>query len=108
MKPVRNDIGGSCDNQLLATRSVNHRRRHCHPARSSLPDCFATRNYLQVWFSNAANIGLTLNPRRTSIWAPLAVTFTKMQDRTRALEAMWLAYQFSADKQKTLDFLNTR
>jgi len=63
-------------------------------------------NFVQA--VNTANIALTINPRRTSVWAPLAVTFTKMHDRPRALGAMWLAYQFSADKQKTLDFMSNR
>lgn len=56
----------------------------------------------------AATVALTINPRRTSVWAPLAVTFTKMHDRQHGLDAMWLAYQFSGDKQKTLSFLNDR
>lgn len=63
-------------------------------------------NYTQA--VSAANTALAINPRRTSVWAPLAMTFTKMHDRPHALAAMWLAYQFSADKQKTMDFLNTR
>jgi hypothetical protein len=57
---------------------------------------------------NAAGVALTINPRRTSVWAPLAATFAKMHDRKHALDAMWLAYQFSADKQKTMNFLNDR
>jgi hypothetical protein len=56
----------------------------------------------------AATVALTINPRRMSVWAPLAVTFTKMHDRQHGLDAMWLAYQFSGDKQKTLSFLNDR
>jgi hypothetical protein len=66
----------------------------------------AAGNFVQS--VNTAGTALTINPRRTSVWAPLAVTFIKMQDRRRALDAMWLAYQFSADKQKTLDFMNDR
>lgn len=57
---------------------------------------------------NTAGVALSINPRRTSVWAPLAVTFAKMHDRQHALDAMWLAYQFSGDKQKTLNFLNDR
>jgi hypothetical protein len=57
---------------------------------------------------NTASLALAINPRRTSVWAPLAVTFVKMHDRLHALDAMWLAYQFSADKQKTLDFLSEK
>ena len=57
---------------------------------------------------NVAGVALTINPRRTSVWAPLAATFARMHDRQHALDAMWLAYQFSADKQKTLGFLSDR
>jgi hypothetical protein len=63
-------------------------------------------NYTQA--ISTANTALTINPRRTGVWAPLAVTFSKMNDRPRALSAMWLAYQFSTDKQKTLDFMSGR
>jgi Flp pilus assembly protein TadD len=63
-------------------------------------------NYAQS--INVAGVALTINPRRTSVWAPLAATFARMHDRQHALDAMWLAYQFSADKQKTLGFLNDR
>ena len=55
---------------------------------------------------DTAVLALALNPRRTSIWAPLAVTLQKEKRPDQAIEAMWLAYQFSADKQKTLAFLD--
>lgn len=57
---------------------------------------------------DAAITALALNPRRTSVWAPLAVTLAKEKHSNDALAAMWLAYQFSADKQKTLEFISAR
>ncbi|WP_075644002.1 tetratricopeptide repeat protein [Caballeronia udeis] len=56
---------------------------------------------------DTAVLALALNPRRTSIWAPLAVTLQKEKRPDQAIEAMWLAYQFSADKQKTLAFIDS-
>ncbi|OQD21234.1 hypothetical protein UE98_20200 [Burkholderia cenocepacia] len=57
---------------------------------------------------DTAVLALSLNPRRTSVWAPLAVTLAKEGRQDQAIEAMWLAFQFSADKQKTLSFIDTR
>lgn len=57
---------------------------------------------------DTAVIALSLNPRRTSVWAPLAVTLAKENRADQAVEAMWLAFQFSADRQKTLDFIDSR
>ncbi|QIE29781.1 hypothetical protein SBC2_78570 (plasmid) [Caballeronia sp. SBC2] len=56
---------------------------------------------------DTAVLALALNPRRTSIWAPLAVTLQEEKRPDQAIEAMWLAYQFSADKQKTLAFIDS-
>ncbi|WP_179401216.1 tetratricopeptide repeat protein [Burkholderia guangdongensis] len=57
---------------------------------------------------DTAVLALTLNPRRTSVWAPLAVTIAKEHRPDQALEAMWLAYQFSSDKQRTLNFITSK
>ncbi|QCP47914.1 tetratricopeptide repeat protein [Trinickia violacea] len=57
---------------------------------------------------DTAVLALSLNPRRTAVWAPLAVTLAKENRLDQATEAMWLAYQFSADKQKTLNFIDSR
>ncbi|WP_176380723.1 hypothetical protein [Paraburkholderia youngii] len=57
---------------------------------------------------DTAVVALALNPRRTNVWAPLAVTLAKENRMDQATEAMWLAYQFSADKQRTLTFIDSR
>jgi len=57
---------------------------------------------------SAAISALALNPRRTSIWVPVAVTLAQENRPGDALAAMWLAFQFSADKQKTLMFIDAR
>jgi tetratricopeptide (TPR) repeat protein len=57
---------------------------------------------------NAAITALALSSRRTSVWAPLAVTLSKEGRAYDALSAMWLALQFSSDKQKSLSFIDTR
>jgi tetratricopeptide (TPR) repeat protein len=57
---------------------------------------------------DTAVLALSLNPRRTSVWAPLAVTLAKESHVDQAVEAMWLAFQFSSDKQKTLSFIDAR
>ena len=57
---------------------------------------------------DAAVLALAINPSRTTVWAALAETFAKNNQKDAAVEAMWLAYQFSGDKQKTLDFIDTK
>ncbi|MGF6965737.1 uncharacterized protein OKW43_002765 [Paraburkholderia sp. WC7.3g] len=57
---------------------------------------------------DTAVVALALNPRRTNVWAPLAVTLAKENRLDQATDAMWLAYQFSADKQRTLNFIDSR
>jgi uncharacterized protein len=57
---------------------------------------------------DTAVVALSLNPRRTAVWAPLAVTLAKENRLDQAIQAMWLAYQFSTDKQKTLNFIDSR
>ncbi|ADG14236.1 hypothetical protein BC1002_0128 [Paraburkholderia atlantica] len=57
---------------------------------------------------DTAVAALSLNPRRTNVWAPLAVTLAKENRLDQATQAMWLAYQFSTDKQRTLNFIDSR
>lgn len=57
---------------------------------------------------DTAVAALALNPRRTSTWAPLAATLAKEHRLDQAAEAMWLAYQFSGDKQKTMQFIDSK
>jgi uncharacterized protein len=57
---------------------------------------------------DTAVAALSINPRSTSVWAPLAATLAKENRLGQATNAMWLAYQFSADKQRTLTFIDSR
>jgi tetratricopeptide (TPR) repeat protein len=52
--------------------------------------------------------GLLLNPRRANIWLPIAIAKQKQGKSTEALQAIWLAWQFSGDKQKMLTLLDKR
>jgi predicted Zn-dependent protease len=52
--------------------------------------------------------GLLLNPRRANIWLPIAIAKQKQNKSDEALQAMWLAWQFSGDKQRMLDLLDKR
>lgn len=52
--------------------------------------------------------GLLLNPRRANIWLPIAIAKQKQNKMNEALQAMWLAWQFSGDKQKMLTLLDKR
>lgn len=52
--------------------------------------------------------GLLLNPRRANIWLPIAIAKQKQSKSNEALQAMWLAWQFSGDKQKMLTLLDKR
>lgn len=52
--------------------------------------------------------GLLLNPRRANIWLPLAIAKQKQNKPNEALQAMWLAWQFSGDKQRMLNLLDKR
>jgi hypothetical protein len=62
----------------------------------------------QVKAEDTAVAALALNARRTTVWAPLAVTLAKENRQSQALQAMWLAYQFSTDKAKTLSFIHRK
>jgi tetratricopeptide (TPR) repeat protein len=46
--------------------------------------------------------GFILNPRRSSLWMPYAVANAKLGKQSEALQALWLAWQFSANKEKML------
>jgi hypothetical protein len=62
----------------------------------------------QIKAEDTAVAALALNARRTTVWAPLAVTLAKENRQSQALQAMWLAYQFSTDKAKTLSFIHRK
>jgi predicted Zn-dependent protease len=49
-----------------------------------------------------------LNPRRANIWLPIAIAKQKQNKPNEALQAMWLAWQFSGDKQRMLNLLDKR
>jgi hypothetical protein len=49
-----------------------------------------------------------LNPRRSNIWLQIAVAKQKAGKSSQALEAMWLAWQFSSEKQRMLDLLDKK
>ena len=51
---------------------------------------------------------LELDPRRSSAWAPLAEALAMQQKAVHGQRALLLAYEFSANKQKTLDFYRAR
>ena len=52
--------------------------------------------------------GLLLNPRRANIWLPIAIAKQKQNKPSEALQAMWLAWQFSGEKQRMLSLLDKR
>ena len=52
--------------------------------------------------------GLLINPRRANIWLPIAIAKQKQNKPSEALQAMWLAWQFSGDKQRMLNLLDKR
>lgn len=52
--------------------------------------------------------GFILNPRRSSMWMPYAIAHAKTGDKATALQALWLAWQFSANKEKMLETLEKK
>ena len=52
--------------------------------------------------------GLLLNPRRANLWLPIAVAKQKQGKSKEALQAMWLAWQFTENKQRLLDLIEKR
>ncbi len=55
-----------------------------------------------------ATEGFILNPRRASLWMPYAIAHAKTGDKATALQALWLAWQFSANKEKMLETLEKK
>jgi hypothetical protein len=47
---------------------------------------------------------LILDPRRTSTWTPIAEAYAMMGRPVAALSAMWIGYQWSNDRQKSINF----
>lgn len=52
--------------------------------------------------------GLLLNPRRSNIWLPIAIAKQKQGKEKEALQAMWIAWQFSGDKERMLNAMDKR
>lgn len=52
--------------------------------------------------------GLLLNPRRANIWLPIAIAKQKQGKTSEALEAMWITWQFSEDKERLSTLLDKR
>jgi len=44
---------------------------------------------------------LTINPRRTSAWVPMAELFFEIGDSAKAVSSLMLAYEFSENKERT-------
>ena len=51
---------------------------------------------------------LLLNPRRANLWLPIAIARQKQGKSKEALQAMWLAWQFTENKQRFLDLIEKR
>ena len=51
---------------------------------------------------------LELDPRRSSAWAPMAEALDLQQLDAQALQSLMLAYEFSGNKQKTVDYFRAR
>jgi len=54
---------------------------------------------------SVATDGLLLNPRRANLWMGIAEANKKSKNDQVALKAIWLAWQFSENKQKMLDYI---
>lgn len=52
--------------------------------------------------------GFNLNPRRASLWINYSQSNAKIGNRDAALQAMWLAWQFSPNKEKILNFIEKK
>jgi tetratricopeptide (TPR) repeat protein len=57
---------------------------------------------------NALMGAILLDPRRTSAWAPLALVGDLLQKPNVAEAALLLAYEFSANREKTTDYFKTQ
>lgn len=51
---------------------------------------------------------LLLDPRRTSTWAPFAIVADQLGRGDQSSAALLLAYEFSANKQKTVEYFKSR
>jgi hypothetical protein len=56
----------------------------------------------------AVSVALKINPRRTSSWVSLSEFFILSAKNTAATRAMLLAYEFSANKEKSLAFFEDK
>ena len=55
-----------------------------------------------------ASEGFNLNPRRASLWINYSQTHAQLGHQEAALQAMWVAWQFSPNKERTLKFIEKR
>lgn len=53
-------------------------------------------------------LALQLDPRRSNTWEPLAETLDGMKMHDEAHDALLLTYEFSSNKQHTMDFFRSR
>jgi tetratricopeptide (TPR) repeat protein len=51
---------------------------------------------------------LILDPRRTSTWTPIAEAYALMGRPAEALSAMWVGYQWSNDREKSINYYQSR
>jgi hypothetical protein len=61
--------------------------------------------------NDAINIltqALILDPRRTSTWTPIAEAYALMGRPAEALSAMWVGFQWSNDRDKSINYYVTR
>ena len=63
-------------------------------------------NYLKA--IELAKEGFLLNPRRASLWLPYAESNQKAGNKSAALSAFWLAWQFSGNKEKMLESMEKK
>ena len=66
----------------------------------------AARAYAQS--EKTAYEGILINPRRANLWLPIAVAKQKQGKRKEALQAMWLSWQFTENKQRLLELIEKR
>ncbi|CDS53403.1 hypothetical protein [Polaromonas sp. CG9_12] len=52
--------------------------------------------------------GILINPRRANLWLPIAVAKQKQGKSKEALQAMWLSWQFTENKQRLLELIEKR
>ena len=56
----------------------------------------------------ALKSALSINPRRTSTWVPMAEYFFEAGDSVKAIASLLLAYEFSENREKTRTFFDSK